>query len=549
MKKPGFLLGLLVGLILTIPLIALFYLGYQMAALHFTPFTPLDWTARNLPGPIVTFGIDTMVGTIRALGLNVSDIAKLAEQAMSIMMTIGLGGVVSAVFFLVLKRMKSAQNALMIGAIVGGVVGIGLFLLQTTLPDTSTIDPILGFVWTVGLFALWGLAVGYALVRLTGPAAAVEADAATVSSIDRRRFLIQMGGAAAVVTVAGAGVGAMLSPRLPDDRAGLPEATPSPEQMAALPNAGDPVVPAPGTRPEITPLADHYRIDINTLPPSVAAETYVLPFTTIIGSDTAEKSTLKSYTLDEIVGNFDAIDAYITMSCISNSVGGDLISTTQWTGVPMQAVLADVGVPDGATHLKMYAADGFDETVALSLIDADPRVMLCYAWEGQPLTIEHGFPLRIHIPNHYGMKQPKWITEFEFLAQDNDGYWVRRGWDKNALVKMTSVIDTVAVESPIVNGDRTLIPVGGIAWSGDRGISKVEVQVDGGEWVEAQLRAPISDRTWTIWRYDWPFAEGAHTFTVRATEGDGTPQIEAAAGVRPSGATGYHELRRSVEAV
>ncbi len=548
MKKPGFGIGLLVGLILTFPLITLFYVGYQLAALPFTPFTPLDWTARNLPGPIITFGVDTMVDTIRALGLSLSDTAKLAEQAMSVGMTFVVGGVVSGLFFFVLRRIKTDQNSMVLGTIVGGGVGVLMFLLQSTLPDTTGGDPLLAGVWAIGLFALWGLAMGYAQMRLTVPAAPVDAAGATVTGIDRRRFMVQMGGAAAVVTVAGAGVGAMLSPSLPDNRAGLPESTPSPDQMAALPNANDPVVPAPGTRPELTPLEDHYRIDINTLPPSVAAETYTLPFTTIIGSDTAAKSTLKAYTLDEIVGNFDAIDAYITMSCISNRIGGELIGTTQWTGVPMQAVLADVGVPEGATHLKMYAADGFDETVALDLIDSDPRVMLCYAWEGQPLTTEHGFPLRIHIPNHYGMKQPKWITEFEFLAQDDDGYWVRRGWDKQALVKTTSVIDTVAVDSPIVNGDQTLIPVGGIAWSGDRGISKVEVQVDGGEWAEAQLRAPVSDRTWTIWRYDWPFAEGTHTFTVRATEGDGTQQIEATAGVRPSGATGFDELRQSVEA-
>ena len=113
-------------------------------------------------------------------------------------------------------------------------------------------------------------------------------------------------------------------------------------------------------------------------------------------------------------------------------------------------------------------------------------------------------------------------------------------------MRTTSVIDTVAVDSPVTSGDQTLIPIGGIAWSGDRGISKVEVQVDGGDWAEAQLRAPISDRAWTIWRYDWPFSAGQHNFTVRATEGDGTPQIEASEGVRPSGATGYHSVSRTV---
>lgn len=541
MKKPGFWMGVGIGMLLTLPLIAIFYLGYQLAGLPFTPFVPLDWSTRSLPGPLVTAGVETMVSLLRALGLDVSDTAKLAEQMTSVLMTLALGGVVGGLYFYGRKRLTQAAGSAWPGVAVGGGVGLLLLLMQLSLPGSSGADVMMTTVWTVGLYALWGLALGYAALRLsvTDPALA-----ASVQGVDRRTFLVQMGGAAAVITVAGAGIGALLSPRLPASASsGAPEATPSTEPLAALPNAGDPITPAPGTRAEITPVSQHYRIDINALPPVIAAAGYSLPFTSALAGG---KATLKAYSLDELVNGFPAMDAYITMSCISNYVGGDLIGTTLWTGIPMQDVLEDVGVPDGATHLMMRAADGFDETVALDLIAGDPRVMLCYAWEGQPLAVEHGFPLRIHIPNHYGMKQPKWITEFEFLAQDAEGYWVRRGWDKQALVKTTSVIDTVAVESAVTSGEQTLIPIGGIAWSGDRGISKVEVQMDGGEWTEAQLRAPVSDRTWTIWRIDWPFSPGEHIFGVRATEGDGTPQIEAPANVHPSGATGYHTVRKAM---
>lgn len=538
MNKLGVRMGLLVGVMLTVPLLAVFYVGYQLAGLPFTPFVPLDWASRMLPGPIITFGIDTMISLIRALGLGVADTAKLAEQFISVGLTVAIGGLTGALTFRVLRDRPT--EAIRQGVAAGALLGIVLFALQLSLPESGAANPLIAGIWTIGVFVVWGLALGYAYQRLRTETA--RAGDATVKGIDRRTFLVQMGGAAAVVTVAGAGVGALLSARTPDETA-LAEATPSPQLMAALPNAGDPVLPAPGTRAEVTPLAKHYRIDINLLPPVVPADGYVLPFTSALGGD---KVTLKEYTLDALIDGFPAVSDYLTMGCISNNVGGDLISTILWTGLPMQALLADVGVPDGATHLKMRAADGFDETIALDLINSDPRVMLCYAWEGQPLTVEHGFPLRIHIPNHYGMKQPKWITEFEFVPQDEDGYWVRRGWDKQALVRATSVIDTVAVDSAYTSGEQTLIPVGGIAWSGDRGISKVEVQVDDGDWVEAQLRAPISDRTWVIWRYDWPFAAGSHTFTVRATEGDGTPQIEAREGVRPSGATGYHQLRATV---
>ncbi|MGH2542699.1 MAG: molybdopterin-dependent oxidoreductase, partial [Ardenticatenaceae bacterium] len=156
------------------------------------------------------------------------------------------------------------------------------------------------------------------------------------------------------------------------------------------------------------------------------------------------------------------------------------------------------------------------------------------------------FPLRIWLPDRFGMKQPKWITAIEVTDEYRQGYWVERDWDEVAQVKTTSVIDTVAVDALIEAGGQTLIPVGGIAFSGDRGISKVEVRVDGGPWQEAQLRAPLSETTWVIWRYEWPFQAGAHTFEVRCAERDGIPQIETAGPNRPSGATGIHSAEANL---
>jgi hypothetical protein len=144
------------------------------------------------------------------------------------------------------------------------------------------------------------------------------------------------------------------------------------------------------------------------------------------------------------------------------------------------------------------------------------------------------------------MKQPKWIVSMELTDVENPGYWVERGWDRIAQVRATSVIDTVAVESVGTRDGQQIIPVGGIAWAGDRQISRVEVQVDGGEWQEARLRTPLSETTWVIWRYDWPFAEGDRTFRVRCFEGDGTMQIVDPADARPSGSTGIHSLEVEV---
>src|SRR5690606_30489754 len=170
----------------------------------------------------------------------------------------------------------------------------------------------------------------------------------------------------------------------------------------------------------------------------------------------------------------------------------------------------------------------------------DDRIMLAYHWDGEPLTQEHGFPLRIWIPDRYGMKQPKWIVRMDVTDRYAPGYWVVRRWDEVAQVRATSVIDTVATESAVERDGQTFVPIGGIAYAGDRGISHVEVQMDDGEWMQAELREPLSDTTWVVWRVDWPFEAGAHTLRVRCVDGDGEPQIERPADVIPSGATGIH---------
>jgi hypothetical protein len=303
-----------------------------------------------------------------------------------------------------------------------------------------------------------------------------------------------------------------------------------------LPNAGAAVKPAPGTRREFTPLQEHYRIDINTVPPHVDGQQWRLK----IGGLVARPIT---FTLDRLRG-YEPLHQFITLSCISNPVGGDLIGTTRWTGVSLQRLLPEFGLKAEATHLKIFSADGFYEVVPLEIVRSDERVMLVYAWDGVPLPAEHGFPLRIYVPDVYGMKQPKWIESIEATDHWEPGYWVVRGWDKVAQMKATSVIDTVTADATMsgVNG-QTLVPVGGIAHAGARGISKVELQVDDGPWRQAELRTPLSDLTWVIWRYNWPFESGEHVFTVRCWDGAATPQIVAPSPPDPSGATGLYSLR------
>ncbi|MBK8021628.1 MAG: molybdopterin-dependent oxidoreductase [Chloroflexi bacterium] len=557
-SKPGWGWGALIGGVLSIPLIAISYLGFQAAALPFVPFDLFDWLARNLPTPLLTIGRSTIEEVVAAVQIgNSSDTAKTAENLMGILIVVAIGAIAGLFFFLLMNRLRATSTGAVPGLVLGVLAALPFLLFTLSVNLSAAADPLMAVIWIGALFAIWGLGVGWAYQRLSAPLPVpVRSSAAQPTTnayaIDRRSFLVQVGAATATITVIGAGLGSLLSRRIAEEQSVAqlqaasvdsvgPEVTAEP-----LPNAADPVVPAPGTRSEITPLAEHYRIDIRSDPNGldIPEEGYTLQFESAIPG---EEGPIAEMTLDDIRNNFEPVSDYITMSCISNRVAGDLISTIKWTGARMKDVLATVEVPERATHLRIWGGDDFDETVALDVIENDERVMLCYAWEDKPLTSRHGFPLRIHIPNLYGMKQPKWITRIEFLEGDQDGYWVRRGWDKVASVMSTSVIDTVATENAFANAEgSTLIPIGGIAWAGDRGIAKVEVRIDGGDWVGAQIRSAVSDRTWNLWRYDWPFVEGDHTFEVRCVEGDGAMQMEAVAGTRPSGATGLHSVRTTV---
>jgi DMSO/TMAO reductase YedYZ molybdopterin-dependent catalytic subunit len=395
---------------------------------------------------------------------------------------------------------------------------------------------LVSLIWLVVAFGAWGRAhdLTYRGLSAVPTAAAMEpkeTDAVTV--ISRREFLIRLGGASAVITVAGAGLSALLATRSSSvaATAGAAEST----SLAPIPEVGGAFQPAPGTRLELTPVAQHYRIDINSGPPPVIdGSTYKLMIDGLVDSPVA-------LTLDEI-RKYEVMDQYVTLSCISNPIAGDLISTTRWTGVSMQDIVNLAKPKPEATYIRISSVDGFYEVVALDLIRQDRRVMLTYAFDGHPLPERNGFPLRIHIPDRYGMKQPKWITHLEFIDSWQPGYWVERTWDKEARVRATSVIDTIAVDQAIQKDGTRLIPMGGVAWAGARGISRVEVKVDDGAWLNAALRPPLSDKTWVIWRYDWPFQPGNHTFTVRCYETDGTPQIETEQDTHPSGATGLHTL-------
>jgi DMSO/TMAO reductase YedYZ molybdopterin-dependent catalytic subunit len=528
-KKPGFLTGALVGALLTAPLLAVFYAGWKLAGLPFVPFHVFDWTARILPGRVITFGIDSMVRVIR--GLNIADTAsaaKAAEQAMAIVVFLVAGVVAGGLVFAIVRALRTRSS--FPGVLLGTVLGVGAVMLLHG--RATEVPPPIADGWVVAAFVAWGAALGLVSRRLA-PMGEVSGtgESASVERVDRRQFLVRLGGATATITVAGAVVGALASGRRRS------RAVASGKRWSAdhpLPNAGAEVTPAAGTRPEYTRLEDHYRIDITTIPPVIDGTTWRLKVGGLVDRPV-------ELTLDQI-RSYEPLHQFVTLACVSNPLGGSLIGTTLWTGVSFQRLLPNLHLKPNATHLKITSADRFYEVVPLDAIRNDPRVMLAHEWDGVPLTTSHGFPLRIYIPDLYGMKQPKWIRSIEATDHWEPGYWVKRGWDRTARMKATSVIDTISVNMMLSQADATsLIPVGGIAHAGARGISKVEVRVDDGPWNEARLRAPLSDLTWVVWRYDWPFRPGNHRFTVRCVDGAGEAQIAQMAPPHPSGASGYSD--------
>lgn len=557
MLRKNLLTGALIGLLLTAPLTALSYLGSALASLPFLPFDLFNWIVPLIPGPLITFGIDRMIDVLLLLGFDVAQTAKTAEQIMAVGMFVVGGSAAGAVFYTVARARNASDH--LTAWISAALYGLPLIAISQAV-SRSPVHPALRLAWLVLLCAGWGYGLRWILVREPRGAAASPpppdgaaesvpgsqpgaAPVASATSLSRRQFLILIGSTAATITVAGAGVGALLSAAERRRREQALEDTMAHEFDEAarppFPNANDPVTPAPGTRPEYTPIKDHYKVFLQTEPTVIDGRTYVLPITGLVDNPVM-------LTLDEIYNDFEAFDQYVTLSCISGRVGTTLISTTQWTGPSLQDVLARVGVQPEAKYLRIHSGDGFYETVPLEMIQNDRRIMLCHSWDGHPLPVDHGFPLRVWIPDRFGMKQPKWIVSMELTAEYEAGYWVERGWDEIAQVKTTAVIDTVAVDAAYTLGTQTVIPVGGIAWAGDRQISQVQVRVDGGEWQDAQLRAPLSETTWVIWRYDWPLQAGRHLFEVRCFEGDGTPQIETRQDARPSGATGIHAREAEV---
>jgi DMSO/TMAO reductase YedYZ molybdopterin-dependent catalytic subunit len=287
---------------------------------------------------------------------------------------------------------------------------------------------------------------------------------------------------------------------------------------------------APGPTPEITANKDFYIVSKNLIDPAVDGNAWRLR----VGG--AVKTMLDLKYVDVLA--MPAVEQYTTLQCISNEVGGDLMSSALWKGVPLRMVLDLAGVQPSAAFVSFRSNDDYSDTIPLDFARQD-GVVLAYEMNGERLPDKHGFPLRMLSPGKYGMKHPKWITEIALLDKETLGYWQQRGWDQTARMNTSTRIDTPR-DGDDISG--SVYRINGIAFAGNRGISRVEVSTDGGkEWQDAALKPALSPYAWALWYYDWTNVpqSGRAAIVARATDGTGDPQIPNEAPPYPSGATGY----------
>ena len=486
----GFGSGISAGLVL----VAGMYAAQAVIGLSPLPQLLQEPILRAMPGFVFGFLIDTL-----------KHAGKVVEEAgLIVAMVIGLG-ILGAVWGWAMRQWSMPRLAL-------GVAAAGWAVVTMVLLPLSG-DGFLGLnegvtaplTWAL-LFAIYGV-----VLEVGGNPAADQQESADPG---RRRMLrlIPFG-----IGVLGLGAAALeVVPRWYN-------------AIFKTPESG-----LHGVSPEITPVENFYVVSKNIFDPAVAESGWSLNIRGLV--DRPVHLSLAD------LRNLPATTEYVTLECISNVVGGAQMSTGKFTGVRLQDLIAMAGPQPRATDIGFTAVDGYSETIPLSLVQGAPEILVAYALDDAPLPPAHGFPARMLIPGHYGMKGPKWLSSIDLADHAEGGYWEMQGWDRNAVVKTTARFDLPTDGDILHLGD---VSLAGVAFAGTRGITAIEFSTDGGtSWHAADFRQPLSTLTWVIWTATWtPPGEGSFVLKVRATDGTGNRQDASSAPSYPSGASGYHTIR------
>ncbi|HSP28447.1 MAG TPA: molybdopterin-dependent oxidoreductase [Ilumatobacteraceae bacterium] len=459
----------------------------------------IDW----VPKPLKDWAIETF-GT--------NDKVVLVIGALVVLVGIGVGAGVLA--------MRGARAAAVTLTCVTGVIGAWAVL---TRPEPTLVKLLPTIVGT-------GVSVGVLLYLAPRPASAATGSdldqAAQPMGVDRRRFVGGAIGIGSVAVIAG-GVGRLLQQRFEVSTERSAISLPRVDAPAPVLPA-DVQLPLDGLGPFVTPNADFYRIDTALVVPQVSKDSWRLKIGGMVDNP-------MELTFDDLLAR-PQVERYVTLSCVSNPIGGDLIGNALWQGVLLRDVLEEAGVQPEATQIVSRSIDDWTAGTPTEIVMDGRDALLAIAMNGEPLPARHGYPVRMVVPGLYGyVSATKWVTEIEMTRwEDYDAYWVPRGWSKRGPIKTMSRVDTDrrgATPSDVI--------VGGVAWAIHRGVSRVEVRSDGGEWFEADLGGVPSSDTWVQWMATLDLEPGRHMVESRAFDGDGVPQTEETAPVAPNGAQGY----------
>jgi len=463
----------------------------------------IDVTPRPLKDfAIRTFGEDDKIVLLAGIFSTLALLAALAGLVAARRLRLGLAalGLLTLVAAAAALSRPAARLTDAVPAVLGGLAAAGaLWVLLRRRAQEAPQDP----ANSPGLQAE-GAPSRRALL---GYALAIAAAAATAGTLART-----------VLADAGRATASRLGITLP------PLASPAPDPV------GDPQ--AKGASPFYTPNDDFYRVDTALTVPRLEAETWSLRLHGMV-----DRPITLSY---ENLVAMPLVERDITLTCVSNEVGGPYVGNARWTGVLLGPLLENAGIQPGATQLLSTSADGWTCGTPTQVITDGRDAMLAVAMNGEPLPFEHGFPVRMVVPGLYGyVSATKWVTDLELTTLDEKAYWITRGYAQQAPIKISSRIDT---PKPLATLPAGKVAVAGVAWAQTTGIASVEVSIDGGDWQPAELAGEAGLDTWRQWVLRWDATPGSHRLTVRATDKAGVVQTATRRPIYPDGATGRQEL-------
>jgi DMSO/TMAO reductase YedYZ molybdopterin-dependent catalytic subunit len=512
-------------------------------------------------GEFVVGAVEASVSPVVAVGNKVIDLVPLplknwavatfgtSDKTVLVVTTLAILFILGVAVGLVAVSGRRNVALAVTGAV--GVLGVGAVVTRAD-PTLAKVVPIV-VATLVSMAVLWWLSPlpapietapagqpghAVAMVGAADELSPIEPIVPGVGAADRRTFLMRSVSVAALATIAG-GAGRLLQRRydIGEERAALQLPTVADRRPGAVvpPNAD---LDVEGLSSFVTPNEDFYRIDTALTVPQVSREGWRLKIHGMVDREL-------ELTFDDLLAR-DQIEAYVTLACVSNPIGGPYVGNALWQGVRLADLLAEVGVHPDSTQLLSTSVDGWTCGTPVSSLTDGRNAMLAIAMNGEPLPAEHGYPVRMVVPGEYGyVSATKWVVDMNFTTwEDATAYWVPRGWSQQAPMKTMTRIEVPRNRRTVPAGT---VQIAGTAYAVHRGIAVVEVRIDGGDWVRARLGGVPSPDTWRKWAVEIDVDPGEHTIEARATDGLGQVQTDEVADVAPDGASGYDVVPFSAE--